>query len=560
MGLAVLLVLLLDAHSRAGCTQCLPSLDMADYLSRALRIRGAWLNEGLGGAWRELSTADVHPPGHPLLLALWFGLGARGIAQACWLTTLELGLALAALVGLGRALDRERGAWAGLLAAGMTVLSGEHQRLAAATMTEALALCITTLALWALAAHARDGGPKRALAAGVLIAAAGLVRYNIPPMLVAPALVAWTLDRLRRPRELLRIDPLLWVAPTALLLAGWWMVEPKLFVAIGRFLTNVDSGLDPWSAENLLWTPRSFAEHYTLSDPLAALWALAALLGLAAAWRPGAWKHAGEPSFSAVRLVQLFAIVGLVAITLHPYKLSRTLHGVVPFVYLVGALPLTRLPLPRSLPLRLGLLATLIAALGYGVKEQRERLDEPDRLGRLECSDHPEAVEVLDELVRYAEGRRLIALSGSASILSMPAAHLWLLLADSETTVLEDPPTPPDCASLDEWPLPERCVGQAARSTLASPEMAAGDALVITIEKTEGPGGAARGGRKGKDTRRKERIAPVGEHFSVQNARVVAELAREAKLPPLAELTVTARGGTLVTARVVIYGREKPTP
>lgn len=551
VGFGIVLALLWEARGRAGCADCLPSLDMADYLGRALRLRGAWLVEGPAAAAREALRADVHPPGHPLLLAGWFALGARGLEQVCALTNIELALALLGLVLLGRALDRERGAWAGLLAAGMTALCGEHQRLATPTMTESLALCATVYALWALAAQARAGGAWRALGAGVLIAMTGLVRYNIPPMLLAPALASGLLARIRAPRAPLRPDALLLVAPTALTLAAWWALEPKLPVALARFLTNVDSGLDPWSAENLLWTPRSIAEHYLLSPSLALAWGLAALAGLAMAWRPAAWRSSDEPSYAAIRLLQLFVLAGLAAITLHPYKLARALHGVVPLLLLVGALPLARLPLPQRLLPRAAILAGVAALLGLGVRIQRQKLDAPETLGRLECMPADKALEALDAIVAISRGRRLIAVSGSATMISAHAIELWLRLDDPRRDVSQDPPTPPDCGKSDAWPLPDRCVGDASKAAFAAPEMASGDALVIAIEKGEAaPLRPNRnGGRDGG--RRKLRQAARGEHWSLENANVVARLAAEAGVPMIAELEV--HGGL---ARVKVYGRE----
>jgi hypothetical protein len=315
----------------------LPSWDPAMYMVEAMELRQAVLSGDLWLAARLAARPDVHPPLHSALLALWmmpFGTGlfaARAFAAFATVVTLVL------TVALGRAVAREpeEGLVVGAGAALLTAVGFEQLAMASCPMTEATATPVA-LAVILLALAGGDAARDRLLLGGAVLVS-GLVRYNLPPMLVLPILAAEAWNRRGFDRRLLLV-PL----PTLVFFAAWQLCYPELGRFVWTFVENRTSGVPFWSVENLAWAPlqltRLYLQSWLITLPLLALFGLSLLRG-------------GPP-----RVVHAWVLFGFAAVTIHPYKLTRNLAGLLPAFY---AAALAALP-PVAGPMALRVLAALV--------------------------------------------------------------------------------------------------------------------------------------------------------------------------------------------------------
>lgn len=544
VGAALLLLALRRAALSTACVHCVPSFDVADYLNQALDLRDA---SAAGRLLAELRAPALHPPGHAAVMALAMGLLGTELPSMMQASLGLFGLSLAALLALGHALDAQRGRWAGLIAAGLTATSVEHVRLSTAPMTENLALTVTLLTL-ALGARSLER-PSRglALAVGVSALAGALVRYNLGPMLLAPLLLAWLVDRALARGGWLDPRPWLWALPTALTFGAWGWLEPGLPDAIFRFLHNVDSGLPTWSAENLSWAPRTFAHRYLDAPALAVAVGALAALGLLEGLRPGA-----RQTRSGDRVVGLYVLLSLAVITLHPYKLTRTLHGVVPPLFLLAALPLVRLPLPRAPHAAVAARALgLAAALCLGAW-RLSLPSPPEDAERPEVGENPEFTTLMEALVAQARGHRTLEVLGNALSVNPHSLRLTLRSEVPGLQVRLQPPLPPSCVQEPvAAPAPE-CALQQSVDLLRDPDGI--DQTVWVVLTRPEPGGESRRRRRRSDgtmgTVRSQGETPwyawTAERFEV--------LAQAHGVPRVAALPIEGRTGR-VQGVALIYKR-----
>lgn len=469
-----------------------PTFDAADYLEQALTFRDGLRARDGAKVIAQALAPDVHPPLHALALGVWLLASGGGLPMAMAAELAVFAAGLGALVWLGQRVDPGRGGWAGAAAAALVAFSGQHQRLAAAPMTENLAMLLSIAAVGLM-----FRGPP--LAAGFAVLAAGLVRFNLLPMLLLPAL-AWAAWQRRR-------DAWGWVLPPVLAFAAWRAARPELGDALTTFFTNVDSGVPTWSRENLTWVPRVLVKD---------VWGPAATALVVGAFVSGLRGAApGE------RLVQAVALVGMAALTLHPYKLERGLHGTVPFLALAATLAVARVAREGRGVALAG--AALAAALGL-------RLLFPPLPGRLEVGDSPELRAALDDLVARTSGRERLVFVGSHPLVSRHAVSLWHHLAGSRVVVTDEPAPHPDCRG-DLVPAGLDCTPKLAAEGL-------GSATVLVVERLG-------------EARRRKAGAPDAT-WGPETARRVAELASARGVP--GEVLEYPR----MKARVTLYGATPP--
>jgi hypothetical protein len=211
------------------------------------------------------------------------------------------------------------GGWiAGTIALALLLGSRMHVEYAATAMLELPGTALTLVAL-GLALH-NERRPRALVAwlGGLAIAALFLEKYNYGLLLLA-AVVANEL--LRRPFAPFRAERLaMWLVPA--LAAVAWLAVPGQLAGFFDFAINRDSGLTLGQA--LRFYPRAIVAYDAAWWP-AGLLTLAAAIGALAMWRR-----------TDVRLLILFAAIGLVAMTIHRYKLDRSIATVVPAWWLLA--------------------------------------------------------------------------------------------------------------------------------------------------------------------------------------------------------------------------------
>lgn len=497
---AATLLCVLSASAETDWAACRPSLDVAEYLNRALDLRAALAN---GALFDALSEPGKHPPLHPATTALAIGLSTAGpLLTASRLALAESVGAMVALIGLGAWLEGRRGAWAGAVAATVAAFTLEHQRLLLAPMTEPLSLLGLVVALAVVGYALRQRTTCSALAAGLAIAAAGLVRYSLAPALIITAALGWlALAVATRPDPKSVGRASLYVAPTALLVGAWELLRPGALSAVRAFFRNVDSGLsgpDLW-----LWAPRTLAEEYlglgTISTT--ALLSLS-LLGTALSVR----RTVKTGRLDALAVVGLAGWVCFAMGALHPYKLARTLHGAVPLLAMVatGALiDAVALRLRSAGALVAGALGAAILALQLGT--ERAQVERP------ECIEGDPYV-LLGQIVEATASAEDIVISGAHHAVSSDSVQLQLRLAAAERAIEGTPPIPPDCAPES---VEQRCLPLQAFEALR--RVAAGDAVaLVVLDKGKQSGGMR-----------------AGTHWAVINAAHIADRAAALGVPPV---------------------------
>ncbi len=493
VGLVLVVATMRQAWLATWLPEGIPTYDVADYVLRGHDLGDA-LRAGDARTWlARFFTPDLHPPLHPALVGVVFAWGSPTMAAACTLAFVELALGLVLLVALGRRVDPDVGAVAGLVAAALTSASLLHRNLATSPMTEPLSL-VAVLVTLVLALHVADGprppgldGPRRHALVGVAVLAAGFVRYNLVPMLLVPLLLDHALRVALRRRSWMDARPLAWAAPSLVVFGAWWALQPKLESDLRYFFTNNDSGLPLWSEANLRWLPETFAADVAGAPALVGIVALATAWGLVAALRRlRAGGPAGEPGGEpgGELLVHAFALVGLAALFVHPFKLERNLYTIVPAIYLVAALPVVRLA-RRHMALGVGLLAASV----LGFVALRGATDGEVDASRSFSSD-PELRAALDRVVARARGAERIVIAGAHRELNENLLSLTLRGEAPATELVFQPVYPPDC-DTDPPSDAAHCIPAEVDRFLSSP-----GTLFATIEQAGPPARKARRGRR----------------------------------------------------------------
>ena len=337
------------AHQLAYDPAGLPTWDSAGYLLEGVKIREYLVWGDVVGLIGQLLRPDLHPPLHALVLGGWLSVFGNSLAAARAYPVFAYLLGGAGLVALGR---RVCGEWtAGLLAAlafsvGLTSLD-----LLCTPMTESTALWTELLAL-GCAIHLDGRRDVRSrLWVGLAVFAAGMVRYNLWPMLLAPLYVhhAWTHRRgvvdAQQRRALFDPSVLLWALPTVVGLAVWQAIRPDLAANIQKFMENRSSGIPFWSVENLAWVPiqttTEFVGTWWVTVPVYTLFTFGVLRSTLTRQR--------SPADQGLDLLRLFVLASAAALTLHDFKVVRNLHTVLPLLYLCAFHELSRLKFKRLL-------------------------------------------------------------------------------------------------------------------------------------------------------------------------------------------------------------------
>lgn len=367
-----------------------PTWDAAMYLLDALKLEERLAGGDAAGFLKELTRPDLHPPGHKLGLAIWMAAFGTTPDPARLYATAGLLAGLALCLPLGRRLAPGAGGVVGAGGALLTALGLGQLDLVTNPMTEATALPVTLAALLGLAARARRVDFRARLVAGLWVLAGSLVRYNLGPMLLAPLVLHHGIEAAHGRRRWVEASLLAWVAPTAVVYGGWQLLRPDLAANIQRFVQNRSSGLEFWSAANLLWVPRtiegSFHTAWWVTLPVLALFGVGFRLR----------KDLPPESAAARRLLQLYVLIAFVVLTLHDFKVDRNLIPVLPALSLLALASVDRLLALRPGLALAGILPFFIWQHAVRVPEVARRADfRPDAVAR----------EVLDFLVRQGEAR-----------------------------------------------------------------------------------------------------------------------------------------------------------
>lgn len=318
----------------------LPQWDEANYAVLGVRVEDAATERDWTRLSNEVRAMDLPPPLVPLLEAgLFHSLGrdlavARGAVSLLYLAgalaIFFAGMQLAAAHGRQGTSD---GTLIGAIAASLFLASPIAHGYATLVMLEIPGALLLCLALGLYLRYLRTGRCGDQVLACVASTALFFCKYNYGLLWLAPLAlfeIGSAAGRMRAEghraagvawREL-RVPLLLVVAPIVA-----WMLVPDRWPAMGEFLVNRDSGLGTWSGEALAFHPRAWLHDYAPSPGVGAITGGAALVSLAWGWRRSRQR----------RLLALAGVVGLVALTLHPYKLPRFLFPVAPVLWLAAA-------------------------------------------------------------------------------------------------------------------------------------------------------------------------------------------------------------------------------
>lgn len=334
-------ITLWHAHALAYSPDGLPTWDSAGYLLEAERVRALIVAGNATGLIGQLARPDLHPPLHALVLGVWMSVLGPSLAAA---RAYPVAAFIAGWFGVV-ALGKLAGTRVGVLAATMFTLGLTSLDLLCTPMTESTALWAELLALGVAMRFRSRTDVWSGTMVGLGVLSAGMVRYNLWPMLLAPmgvdlALTLLAKRRLVGPSHMLKgaRSIVLWTAPTLLLLATWQYARPELASNIEKFLENRSSGIPFWTIENLAWVPiqttKEFFGTWLVTGPLLGLFGLGLVRHLARLWRSGGSPADAPPVDEPLDLLRIFVLVSFAALTAHDFKVVRNLHTVLPLFLL----------------------------------------------------------------------------------------------------------------------------------------------------------------------------------------------------------------------------------
>lgn len=432
----------------------LPGHDGAGYIQRGLYIRDALATHDGPALWERLVKPDIRPPAFPLVLGIWQLIRGDDFSTAIEWAAVAYFAALAALFALGVVLDRARGWIAGGVAVVLTAGGIDHVAMTYFPMSETTTFLATVLVTAGIAVLAPRSGLRPAVMTGVLLLLSALVRYNLPFPLIAALFADRVWHCRKTPGAFFSLAPVAWLAPLITVFGIWQIFRPNLGETVQKFLVNRSSGLEFWSAENLLFVPRTIVTDY-LTQPVVAAAVLGAfILGLIpslfdnpriGSWGPISWQLV--PS-RAVRIVQLEVLATTAALTLHDYKVERNLYAILPLLYLTAVLPWTGLAITRVRWLPGALLATGVAATTL----MQTAFSLPTLRDRYHFQADPAVAQALDFIAKNAGAAPRLWVTGSNDAVSPPLIELWLRKAGKGAVELNsaaDPQTPRTRTGID---------------------------------------------------------------------------------------------------------------
>ena len=327
----------------------LPSGDAGYYAAQALDLRALLLEGAWGPLLQRLTWPELHPPLHPLLLALWSStLGVTQQALRSYGAAVTLISLVVALPLLGRRIAPAGGAQVGLLTALVLLLGPTLPTHLFTCMTEPTSLLTWVLVLGLALNGWQAPRPGAQLLVGAALLAAGLARFTNLPLLLAPLLLADLLTRGAPPWRARLLRWACWLAPSLLVGGAWWLVEPALPRAIAAF-TVTGQPTPSGTAAAWLWAPWAIATRSVGNWPVALGLMGLFVLGLVPMLTRREHHHnlilgpmrldlrLGRPP--GLALLQLGVLVGLAALTVHPYKVTRNLSTLAPLLILASLLP-----------------------------------------------------------------------------------------------------------------------------------------------------------------------------------------------------------------------------
>jgi hypothetical protein len=299
----------------------------------------------------------------------------------------------------------ERHGWLAGVAAVALTLSGQAVLVhAALAMLEMPGLLVSLLALYVYLRASKRNSLRLYVVASLLVALTALVKYPYG-MLVLGAIGLSELIALaaapeaRKPRPWLRR----WLAlfgPFVLLMALWFAGERKIEGFL-YYATLQPKQVDWYSPANLIFYPRSFALHYS-PGPIFALVSLASVIWAAAHWR--------RP---ALRLLLLYALLGLVMMAAKEHNNARFILTVAPAVHVLAGAMIAALAGAwkrrgrRPGPALIGTAAALVLVTLFSLPALAERIAVYPALLAAEYETDPVTDEMRAWIDQVTQGRRV---------------------------------------------------------------------------------------------------------------------------------------------------------
>jgi hypothetical protein len=273
------------------------------------------------------------------------------------------------------------------------------------------------------------------------------------------------------------------VAPVVVGFMAWNRAEPELQTLVQRFFLNVDSGIPLVSTENLAWLWVSFAAEGTGLGTATGLVVGLFALGVWAALRSGGGNG------GAARTLVLFVLCAVAALLLHRYKLGRNVFVIVPFVYLVALVPVSRAAVAAAERGRAGLFGGLLVALGAlaAVAHTTRGAVAPAQF--TECRHLGHALDIVTEVALRSDR---VVVAGAHRAMNRHLIELWTRLAGSNAEVVFEEAYPPACSAPPDE-VPGYCSPIVTRRYLLSDAEVARTSVVSVSPLGTRSGAGARG-------------------------------------------------------------------
>jgi 4-amino-4-deoxy-L-arabinose transferase-like glycosyltransferase len=290
-----------------------------------------FLNRDLRAFWGDFHIQTLWPPMFSILQAPFLGLLGRSDETA----RLFAYLMLAATVLLSCARAREILAGRGPLAAwtaGLLALSAPGWLYVSSwAMQETPVAFMVLLTMLAFLRARRRDRVRNYAVTGVLLFALFLTKYNYAAFALASIGVVDLVGRLRA-KKLRPVTFLALYVPFAAGLVMWFFTGTDIAPTevkwrdFAFFVSNENSGLEFWSAENLLYYVRQSSDWLMPHAVVLAVTLLAASMALRRV------RHSG------IAVLTIFFVLGFVLATMHPLKSPRYITPIFPALWLLAGL------------------------------------------------------------------------------------------------------------------------------------------------------------------------------------------------------------------------------
>ncbi len=284
----------------------------------------------VGAFVSDVYRQAYYPPAFSWIKALVFAIFGASTLVARMFSLACLLLAGPVIYALCLELDETQGRLAGLIALALTLSAQTILENSGLANMETPGVLVSFALLWVYLRALRQPTPGRLALTSLLLIATFCTKYTYGLVVVATLAVMEGLAALSSRTWGAVARRWLWLfGPFALAMVVWF-AQPYKIDGLREYVASAPQGQDWFSAESLLFYPRSIALHYAPS-PIFALLTLASVL-----WAITRWRDV------RLRLLLIYFAIGLLEMTLNPQKTSRFIATYVPAVHVLTGAMLAR--------------------------------------------------------------------------------------------------------------------------------------------------------------------------------------------------------------------------